>query len=125
MSNEIKFFIAGVQFHPGAAAAIRKLSEGDEVYLVPEPTNKYDLNAVRIENEEGVLLGYVPKVFSSKVAALLEVDPCECLVETVTPNAKTYEMCRVVIRQSDEIYDEDGTNADNAYLLNDTDEENE
>jgi hypothetical protein len=96
-SIERKFFIAGVQFHPGAANIIRDLVVGDDLDLVPEPTNKFDPNAVRIESA-GELLGYVPKKFSAEISALIEIEECECIVTIVNPNGKTWEMCEVVVR---------------------------
>jgi hypothetical protein len=100
--SEKKFFIAGVQFHPGASKAIGVLEEGDELFLVSEPTNKFDSNAVRIEcyNSGGdrMLLGYVPKKLSAEVSAMTEIQECECVVTKVEPNGKTWEMCEVVVR---------------------------
>ena len=37
------------------------LQPGDRVKLVPEPTNKYDVNAVAIQTLGGEFLGYVAK----------------------------------------------------------------
>lgn len=91
------FFIAGVKFHPGAAEQIRKLEVGEDLELVPEPDNKFDPNAVRIEYG-GTLLGYVPKKFSAEISALMEIEETECLVQDVSPNSPTWEMCQVMVR---------------------------
>ena len=37
------------------------LKEGDKVRLVREPRNKFDKNAVRVDNWGGSKLGYLPK----------------------------------------------------------------
>jgi hypothetical protein len=114
--NERKFFIAGVQHRPGAADVIRELSEGDELVLVPEPDNKFDPNAVKIElqieGQDAKFLGYVPKKFSAEVAAALEVgkDELECVITKINKNGKTYEMCEVVIKPAaddNEEYDDE------------------
>lgn len=91
------FFIAGVKFHPGAAEQIRKLEVGEDLELVPEPDNKFDPNAVRIEYG-GTLLGYVPKKLSAEISALMEIEETECLVQDVSPNSPTWEMCQVMVR---------------------------
>jgi len=62
------FYIAGVQFHE-MKMVINDLTESDHLSLVPEPDNKYDPNAVRIElvsDGPGTMLGFVPKKFSLK-----------------------------------------------------------
>ena len=100
MSNETKsntFFIAGVKFHPGAVDLISKLEVGEDLELVPEPDNKYDPNAIKIEYG-GFLLGYVPKKLSAEISALMEIEETECLVQDLNPNGPTWEMCEVVVR---------------------------
>ena len=103
--NKMKrqFFIAGVQFRPRPEidVAAKQMEVGDKLILTPEPTNKFDPNAVKIETElenTVVFLGYVPKKFSSEVTALLSIDaPIICIVDEVNPAAKTYEMFKVTI----------------------------
>lgn len=118
--NKMKrqFFIAGVQFRPQLeikkAAEIMK--ERDYLLLKPEPTNKFDPNAVQIilkgeiGKREPIFLGYVPKKYSSEVSALLGIDaPVQCIVDEVNPQAKTYEMFKVTISLP---MDEEGINED-------------
>jgi hypothetical protein len=101
------FFIAGVQFRPlEAKEAIKTLKPSTNLMLMPEPTNKFDPNAVQIicnEKEEGdkdIFLGYVPKKFSAEISAALEVGiDLECIVESINPSAKPWEMCRVTIKE--------------------------
>lgn len=107
-----QFFIAGVQFRPRTEidAAAKEMKVGDELLLIPEPTNKFDPNAVKIllnfteaanedeDREVSIFLGYVPKKFSSEVSAMLERDiPLVCIVDEVNPSAKTYEMFKVTV----------------------------
>jgi len=122
-----QFFIAGVQFHdlPKVANAIKETFDNLGGYynlmLVPEPTNKFDPNAVAIkcvENNTVVMLGYVPKKFSSEVSAMIEAGvELECLVTAITPSAKPWEMCSVVIKdvvpKDNSEYEEDGSAYDN------------
>lgn len=103
-----QFFIAGVQFRPRAEinAAVERMQVGDQLHLEPEPTNKFDPNAVKIifnvtDNGEDItplFLGYVPKKFSSEISALLGIDvPVICTVDEVNSSAKTYEMIKVTV----------------------------
>lgn len=135
-----EFFIAGVQFRPREEInmALKEMKEGDKLTLSPEPTNKFDPNAVKIYYEspydekwekEGFasFLGYVPKKFSSEVAGLLEAGiDLECVVKTVDPKAKTYEMFSVVVKEVSEIEDvikAFGTDEEKAYYTTAEDED--
>ena len=105
------FYVAGVQFRPRQEIneAVESLKAGDVLSLLPEPSNKFDPNAVKIMQElkgdeeaktEGVsrFLGYVPKKFSSEVSAMLGIGaPVVCTVDEVNPSAKTYEMFKVTV----------------------------
>lgn len=64
--KEITFYVAGVQFRKGWRENLVNLEKGGELQLTPEPTNKYDPNAVMISTlhavsgETETFLGYVP-----------------------------------------------------------------
>ena len=95
-----QFFIAGVQFRPRTEIdmAAKTIEVGGGLILKPEPTNKFDPNAVQILTTEDVFLGYVPKKFSSEVSAMLSIGaPVQCIVDEVNASAKTYEMFKVTI----------------------------
>lgn len=95
-----KFYIAGVQHH-NMHKVLSILKEGLYLQLVPEPTNKYDPNAVRIiflTAKKDVMLGYVPKKFSSEVSAAIEIGKnVECIIVTFNKQSKPWEMCEVEI----------------------------
>lgn len=99
-----KFFIAGVQFHQ-LKSVIDDLFEGEDLTLIPEPSNKFDPNAVRIElvtwtDPPSVMLGFVPKKFSSEVAAALEIGKVlECVLVKLDKGAKIWEQAEVEIRE--------------------------
>ncbi len=83
---------------------IDDLSEGNHLLLIPEPSNKYDPNAVRIEYDDlvkpRVMLGFVPKKFSSEVAAALEIGKVlECVLAELNKGAKQWEMAKVEVRE--------------------------
>ena len=98
--SETKFFIAGVQFRPLEAKESFKGQEvGDELLLEREPDNKYDPNAVKILSGE-FHVGYVPKKFSSEVAALMDIDvKLQCEIVTLNLTGKPWEWCEVCVRE--------------------------
>jgi hypothetical protein len=79
---------------------------GDKLLLDPEPSNKFDPNAVRIIYEPenlkkipAIFIGYVPKKFSLEVSAMIGIGaPIICIVDEVNPDAKTYKMIKVTIQ---------------------------
>lgn len=97
-----EFFIAGVQHHQ-LHKVLKLLKEGNHLQLVPEPTNKFDPNAVRIEcftADGDIMCGYVPKKFSSSVCAAIEVgNILECIITELISTAKPWEQCKVEIRE--------------------------
>lgn len=93
-----EFYVAGVQFHQ-LKECINKLSETQELSLVPDPDNSYDPNAVAIKYGD-VMLGFVPKAkgaFSDRVSATLEHRKLSCFISELNPKAKTWEQLKVVI----------------------------
>lgn len=94
------FFVAGVKFHQ-LHTVINKIEEGNYLCLTPEPSNKYDKNAVRIEYatfEEQTMLGYVPQKLSAEVAASIEIGKkVGCRVLELNKKAKPWEMLKVAI----------------------------
>lgn len=95
-----RFYIAGVQYH-SLESILNKLSVGDCLQLVIEPSNEYDKNAVRIEyfNINGnVMCGYVPMFFSSKVSEYIKMGKnLECIIIELNKDADPWEMCKVKI----------------------------
>lgn len=114
-----EFFIAGVQFRSKdeIEKAMNYLEEGCFLRLEPEPTNKYDSNAVKItlfsgdldDNEkEPVFLGYIPAKFSAEVSASLEIGDVVCKVTQLNPTAKPWEKIRVIVtNEMEDDIDED------------------
>lgn len=91
-----KFYIAGVKFH-SLPKIINEVEVGEQLTLTPEPTNKFDPNAVQIRRGN-VFCGFVPKKFSAEIAGLIELGThLTCTITIANPSAKTWEMCEVVI----------------------------
>lgn len=55
-----KFYIAGFYYYDGETV-IDKLNKGDELLIVPEPSNPYDKRALEIFTRNNIKLGYVPR----------------------------------------------------------------
>jgi len=96
------FYIAGVKFHQ-AKTVLNELDEGITLLMTPEPTNKYDPNAIKIEyldkEYNPIMLGYVPKKISSQVAAALEIGTeIECILVKLNKTAKPWEQLEVDLR---------------------------
>lgn len=63
------FKAAGVSF---CKTVVETLSEGQVLSLEKDPQNKYDSNAVKILNETGEMVGFVPKQFNEAILKKFE-----------------------------------------------------
>lgn len=101
-----EFYIAGVQHHE-AYKVLKEMKEGGYLDLEPEPTNKFDSSAVKInfcqnhpDGPEGTMLGYVPGKISSMVTAALTIsDHMTCKITEFSPNEKPWKQIKVVIEE--------------------------
>ena len=104
-----EFYIAGVKFH-NLATAINKIKEGDKLLIVPEPTNKFDPNAIKLlfeDEKANVMLGYIPKIFSSEISASLDLElDLECIIIELNSAEKPWKQCKVVVRESNDVEEE-------------------
>lgn len=104
--SELSFYVAGVQHH-NIKHVIDELETGDELDLVPEPTNQYDPNAVAVQYE-GVMIGYVPKKHSAEVSAWLELgDDLICEITTLKPHENPWAQLKVTIHNHSDSDDEE------------------
>ena len=98
--EKIEFYAAGVGFREAWQENIAALEIGEEVFFVPEPTNKFDEDAVQIVTGLGVFLGYVPAKtggFKNKwvLNRLSEGQQLIAKVVSVNPGGKPYNALRV------------------------------
>jgi len=101
-----EFYIAGVKFHE-ASKIIDKLEVGMQLHMEPEPSNKYDSNAVKlifeleeINNIFPFMLGYVPAKFSAQASALLLVsENVICEIIEVNEREKPWKQIKVVVKE--------------------------
>ena len=106
MEKQFEFYVAGVQHH-SLHTILQEVQEGDELLVIPEPTNKYDKNALKIiyeslANNTPVMIGYVPGKLSAQVSAFLDAcQALECKVLEFNPDAKPWNQIKVIIKEYD------------------------
>ncbi|KAL4883309.1 SNF2 family N-terminal domain-containing protein [Aspergillus karnatakaensis] len=64
--GDLKTKIVGVRYYRGQATI------GEHVVLKREPQNKYDRNAIRVDNVMGAQVGHIPKNMAAKLASYLD-----------------------------------------------------
>lgn len=80
----LTFEIAGTMYRN--VSAVRKTAYcGKIVCLAPEPENQYDCNAIKVETEDGVHLGYVP---SDVLHNIEDPSDYECEIISITEGYK-------------------------------------
>ncbi|KAJ3329772.1 hypothetical protein HDU93_000786, partial [Gonapodya sp. JEL0774] len=77
--------VVGCRYYNGMAFV------GEATLLVREPTNRYDANAIRVDNVAGTQVGHIPREIASIVAPLMD-DKSVRLEGTVAGNKGVYEM---------------------------------
>ena len=68
----LKTHIAGVMYVRGIKKMAKQLSEGDELRLVREPKNPYDMWAIVIKNAANRKIGYIPRSRNEIIARLMD-----------------------------------------------------
>jgi HIRAN domain len=78
-SDAVHIVVAGTSYHQGA---VKGSKPGDPVRLVPEPSNPFDSNAIRLINQALVMrgcdggLGFVPLKYSQLLSAAINKGHC-------------------------------------------------
>jgi len=71
----LKFFVNGIRYlDESQQVVVNKLLPGDELEFVKEDSNSYDQMALRIDQKEGVQIGYCPRYLSPEFRRIIE-DP--------------------------------------------------
>ena len=68
--------VAGTTHVPGIAAIAEGLCEGDELTLEREPDNPYDGWAIRVFDERGKRVGFIPRALNEIPARLMDAGFC-------------------------------------------------
>lgn len=69
-----EFTIAGTNYNDDIASYLGEFRGR----LVPDPTNKHDPNAIRVEHEDGGFVGYVPRKDQQELREFKGELPCPC-----------------------------------------------
>jgi hypothetical protein len=64
--------VVGMRFRLESMAAVQHLVAGDLLFLRREPDNPHDKNAIRVEAESGIHIGYLPGIRAEILAPLLD-----------------------------------------------------
>jgi hypothetical protein len=96
-----EFFVAGVKFREEYRRALKNgISEGDQVGLIPEPTNQHDSNAIAVY-WRGYHIGYVPAPIAANLVDEIRLrDKPNIIYGTLTsvnPEAKPWKMFKVEV----------------------------
>lgn len=88
---EKKIWLAGVRHYLGCngneCSIAIDVSKEERVFLRREVDNKHDENAIQVINEQGGLLGYIPRYYNSAYVRLMkEKTQIECYVTNVNKN---------------------------------------
>lgn len=70
--------LVGVNFRPSEAKnRVRDLAIGEEVFLLREPTNQYDANAIRVLTSDDHFIGYIDSKSgdAGEISPYLDAEP--------------------------------------------------
>jgi len=62
--------LAGIRYHMTSNKLDFKLN--DQVYLITEPDNFHDRNAIKVLTEKGIKIGYIPRLNNTEILDLME-----------------------------------------------------
>jgi len=95
---EIEFYVAGVKFY-NLYDVIKELKEEDLVQLIPEPSNKYDKFAIRIEALD-TMIGYVPKLRSQLLSELIISGKIlKATILKINPDSEPWDTLKVLVEE--------------------------
>lgn len=99
----MEFFVAGVKFRKDWKENVKELEEGQELHLVPEPTNKFDKNAIKVIDLRGTMLGYVPAKTGEALLVSSALKKGYVLKATLTELAPDFEPWRALQVKVEEV----------------------
>jgi superfamily II DNA or RNA helicase len=86
---KIETKVKGVTFD-GRQAVVAQLTEGETVWLIREPTNPHDPNAIRVERKNGEQIGYIDKHLAANLAPKFDKNG-ESVAATITEITGGYD----------------------------------
>ena len=98
----LNFMVAGVPYEGRDAVVRRYVVEGDRVFLVRDPHNRYSDNAIEVRIANGMQIGFVPEDYASEVAPFLDAGhPHKAEVAKVIGYRYSIPVVRAAIHQVD------------------------
>lgn len=79
------FFVHGIRHVSGAEEKVKELKTGDRLVLTPEPENKFDKLALRLD-KDGTAIGYCPRYVNSDFGKFLAAEKDDCVVSVERVN---------------------------------------
>ncbi len=105
---EITFYVAGIAHHQ-ISKCFDQIEVGNHLQMTPEPTNKYDPNAIRLEFSDpskpettvidSVMIGYVPMKISEDITSLMIKQDFNCKITEFNKDSAPYKQIKVVIEE--------------------------
>ncbi len=94
-------YLAGFQYHEGMRQEVAQtLSEGATVFLVREPKNRYDDQAIAVRTGDGQMIGYVPRDINPVPAVIADQGVIlTAEIIRVDHNASPWERVRIRMYQ--------------------------
>jgi len=91
--TKIEFDLAGTSHSDGLTKLQDKINENDDLFLLPEPENEFDENAVRVlypgEDGEKIPIGYVPRYYARQIKEILaSQDAYSAMVKRIRANSR-------------------------------------
>lgn len=98
--------INGTSFRPENLPTLKGLVKEQELSLLPEPTNKYDPNAIAIYLQDKHL-GYIPRDTAAKIVGDVNANTVKCVVSEVTGGVEGKENIgvniKLIVNRPDEV----------------------
>lgn len=94
------FYIEGVRYYVGCdgldCEKSKHLEIGDELFLDPEPLNKFDKYAIKILDKEDKHIGYIPRYYGESISGFLNQDRLyRCTVLEVNKGMECNECVKI------------------------------
>ena len=101
--TKFEFYVAGVRHHE-IYKCLDEMKVGHYLLMEPEPLNKYDANAIRLEYADvksgyNIMIGYVPGKISAEVTNILKPG-VYCEITELNKEAKPWKQVKVVIKEN-------------------------
>lgn len=87
----VQFYITGIEYRDNMDSYLGEF----QGTLEPEPTNKYDCNAIKVLAPDGHHVGYVPKDMTAEVRKEATL-PCACYFYIGNRNGTYFSKCYVI-----------------------------